>query len=64
MKKNAVGWFEIYVDNMDRAKTFYEKVFNRTLSKLGNPEIEMWAFDGDMNRILANTKTINNRIDV
>lgn len=48
MKKNAVGWFEIYVDDMKRAKTFYEKVFNRTLNKISSPEIEMWSFDGDM----------------
>ncbi|MGC1205101.1 MAG: VOC family protein, partial [Flavobacteriaceae bacterium] len=27
MKKNMVGWFEIPVSNMDRAKTFYEAVF-------------------------------------
>jgi len=28
MKKNMVSWFEIPVSNMDRAKTFYDKVFN------------------------------------
>lgn len=27
MKKNMVGWFEIPVSDMDRAKTFYEAVF-------------------------------------
>ena len=27
MKRNMVGWFEIPVSDMDRAKTFYEKVF-------------------------------------
>lgn len=27
MKHNMVGWFEIPVTNMDRAKTFYETVF-------------------------------------
>lgn len=49
MKKNAVGWFEIYVDDMTRAKNFYETVFQRKLEKLQSPEIEMWAFAGDMN---------------
>jgi predicted enzyme related to lactoylglutathione lyase len=24
---NPVGWFEIYVDDMPRAKAFYETVF-------------------------------------
>jgi hypothetical protein len=28
MEANMVGWFEIPVTNMDRAKKFYESVFN------------------------------------
>jgi len=28
MEHNMVGWFEIPVTEMDRAKTFYNKVFN------------------------------------
>lgn len=48
MKKNAVGWFEIYVDDMKRAKTFYESVFNRTLKDMSSPEIQMCSFEGDM----------------
>lgn len=28
MKQNMVTWFEIPVSDMDRAKSFYEKVFN------------------------------------
>lgn len=27
MNHNPVGWFEIYVQDMDRAKRFYELVF-------------------------------------
>ena len=34
---NPVGWFELYVSDMNRAKTFYEKVFNRPLSDLPIP---------------------------
>ena len=41
---NPVGWFEIYVDDMQRAKAFYEAVFGRTLTSLESPGIEMWAF--------------------
>ena len=46
---NLVGWFEIYVDDMDRAKRFYQKVFNRELEKLNSPDenTEMWAFSGN-----------------
>ncbi|WP_242094982.1 VOC family protein [Aestuariivivens sediminicola] len=32
MKKNMIGWFEIPVSDMDRAKTFYETVFNIEIS--------------------------------
>jgi predicted enzyme related to lactoylglutathione lyase len=41
---NPVGWFEIYVDDMSRAKKFYEQVFGYTLAKLDSPGIDMWAF--------------------
>ena len=27
MNSNPVGWFEIYVQDMNRAKAFYESVF-------------------------------------
>jgi uncharacterized protein len=44
MSNNPVGWFEIYVQDMNRAKTFYESVFGLQLSKLESPEVEMLAF--------------------
>lgn len=44
MSNNPVGWFEIYVQDMGRAKAFYERVFGVQLAKLDNPEIEMWTF--------------------
>ena len=31
---NPVAWFEIHVDNLDRAKSFYEAVFDRQLEAL------------------------------
>jgi predicted enzyme related to lactoylglutathione lyase len=44
MKNNAVGWFEIYVADMARAKAFYESVFGVALDRIGSPDLEMWAF--------------------
>lgn len=44
MLNNPVGWFEIYVQDMPRAKTFYEAVFAVQLEKLESPGLEMWAF--------------------
>lgn len=44
MKPNPVAWFEIYVDNIDRAQTFYENVFRSKLQDLPSPEMKMRAF--------------------
>jgi uncharacterized protein len=41
---NPVGWFEIYVQDMPRAKAFYEHVFGLELARLDGTEVEMWAF--------------------
>jgi uncharacterized protein len=35
---------------MDRAKKFYESVFQVKLDRLNNPEIEMWSFPMSMER--------------
>jgi len=50
MMPNPVVWFEIYVQNMQRAKKFYEAVFNIKLEKLVSPNasIEMFAFPKQM----------------
>jgi uncharacterized protein len=54
MKSNPVGWFEIYVQDMPRAKAFYEAVFQGVLEELKSPEtesfsdMEMWAFPMSM----------------
>lgn len=46
---NAVNWFEIYVEDMARAKTFYETVFGLELSQLPSPDAgEMWTFPFEM----------------
>ncbi len=46
---NPVGWFEIYVQDMERAKAFYQKVFQTELARLGvEDDSEMWAFPGEM----------------
>lgn len=49
MKANPVVWFEIYVQNMDRAKAFYEAVFTTRLQRLDSPRAEFWAFPMEMN---------------
>lgn len=50
MKANPVVWFEIYVSDMQRAKRFYEEVFQTKLDKLDSPapDIEMWSFPMEM----------------
>ncbi len=52
MKPNPVGWFEIYVDDINRAKAFYESVFQVTLDKLNTPipDLEMYSFPSNMEK--------------
>lgn len=49
MSANPVGWFEIYVQDMARAKGFYGAVLQRTFERLGG-EPEMWGFNGEMSK--------------
>lgn len=55
-KRNPVGWFEIYVNDMIRAKTFYETMLNIQMQPLPNPEamdstFEMQLFPSDMENL-------------
>jgi predicted enzyme related to lactoylglutathione lyase len=44
-KSNAVGWFELYVNDMARAKTFYQVVFQREMLDLpAMGDVNMCAF--------------------
>jgi predicted enzyme related to lactoylglutathione lyase len=47
--RNPVGWFEIYVANMQRAKDFYGDVVQATFteSPMSGGDMEMWFFAGD-----------------
>jgi predicted enzyme related to lactoylglutathione lyase len=52
MMPNPVTWFEIYVQDLPRAKVFYEAVFQTTLTPLTNPmtdsNLELWSFPMSM----------------
>ena len=50
-KMNAVGWFDIYVEDLDRAVAFYETVLGTNLEAMGDPtgESQMMSFPADMN---------------
>lgn len=49
-KMNAVAWFDIFVDDLDRAAAFYQTVLGAELVEMGDPtgETQMRAFDADM----------------
>lgn len=49
-KMNAVGWFDIYVDQLDRAVAFYETVLDCKLEPIEDPtgENQMMSFPSDM----------------
>ncbi len=50
MHRNPVGWFEIYVDDLDRATKFYETVLGMKLEELPSPmdHLKMMAFPMSM----------------
>ena len=50
MENNPIGWFEIYVQDMGRARAFYDAVFETRLERLEGPDIEMWAFPMEPDR--------------
>jgi uncharacterized protein len=45
-----IGWFDIYVEDMERAQTFYETVLDTKLSRMddpNDPSAQMRAFGDD-----------------
>jgi hypothetical protein len=44
--RNPVGWFELYVQDLNRARAFYEATFQVELKPLPSPIIQMLAFPG------------------
>ncbi len=45
-----IGWFDIYVEDMDRAQAFYETVLDTTLTSMDDPNdatAQMRAFGDD-----------------
>ena len=47
---SKVGWFDIYVDDMERAQRFYETLLQTTLRHMDDPNdptVEMRAFADD-----------------
>lgn len=50
MLMRKIGWFDIYVDDMDRAQGFYEAVLDTELSPMDDPSdptVQMRAFGDD-----------------
>ena len=47
---NAVGWFDIYVDDLDRAVGFYEAMLDTKLEPMPDPsgEMQMMSFPTEM----------------
>ena len=52
---NPVSWFEIYVDDMPRAKQFYETVIGTELNQLSDPN------DGNVGRPIRYESIWRNR---
>ncbi|UJF20864.1 VOC family protein [Shewanella sp. OMA3-2] len=53
MNTNPVGWFEIYVNDLARARKFYQSVLGINFDVLGDPNddnIKMLSFPSDMEK--------------
>lgn len=51
MQQNAIGWFDIFVSDMERAEAFYRTVLQRELETISDPtdtSVIMKAFVTDM----------------
>lgn len=44
MAGNPVRWFEIYVQDMERARRFYEAILQVKLERLDTGDLDYWAF--------------------
>lgn len=44
MERNFVGWFEIPVNDIHRASSFYEAVFDTTLTQMDLGKVKMASF--------------------
>ena len=61
---NPVGWFEIYVDDMARAKPFYETVFGVSLIDIVDPTddgVRMCGFPSDMQQYGASGALVHDK---
>jgi uncharacterized protein len=49
-KSNPIGWFDIYVNDMNRAVAFYGGILGQKLESIGDPtgETQMMSFPSDM----------------
>lgn len=51
--KNPVGFFEIFVNDIERAKKFYQSIFEVSLEKMDDPTdptVDMWSFPSDFSQ--------------
>ena len=53
MEHNPVVWFEIYVEDMARAKAFYEEKLYTELKEAKMDGLEMWIFPHDIEKTRA-----------
>jgi predicted enzyme related to lactoylglutathione lyase len=47
MAANPIVWFEIYLQDMERARAFYEALLDVKLRPMDMPDIEMWSFPSE-----------------
>jgi predicted enzyme related to lactoylglutathione lyase len=48
MKQNALNWFEIYTNDINKAADFYGKILAKPLSMISNDKYNMAMFPSDL----------------
>lgn len=47
MKKNALNWFEIFTNDLAKAKDFYDAILNTTLTPLDGGRMAIFPYDSE-----------------
>ncbi len=65
-KTNAIGWFDLYVTDINRASKFYEAVFQNKLEIMEDPtgETQMMSFPADMTKYGASGALVKSKHSV
>jgi len=65
-KTNAIGWFDLYVSDLNRATKFYEAILQKKMEVIEDPtgETQMMSFPADMSKYGASGALVKSKHSV